>query len=236
MKNHKMASSNNIKMLQFVATKLGALCDEVVFLGGCTTALFMTESIVSDVRYTFDVDCIVDVISLGQYYQLEKKLTQQGFRRSLTEEVICRWFYEDAILDVMPTDEEILGFGNRWYKKAIEYAWLYPITDDINIKLVTAPYFIATKLEAFRTRGKMDFYASHDFEDIVSILDGRMEIIDEIARADEALKKYLIKTFAEMQESRSFRGALPGHFSQYGSLAETHAALVEEKIKTIIAR
>ena len=73
-----------------------------------------------DVRYTLDVDCIVDVISRNQYYQLEKKLNKQGFKKSITEDVICRWFYDDVILDVMPTDEAILGFGNRWYKQAID--------------------------------------------------------------------------------------------------------------------
>ncbi len=29
---------------------------------------------------------------------------------------MCRWHFDDVILDVMPTDEEILTFGNRWYK------------------------------------------------------------------------------------------------------------------------
>src|ERR1700689_1303079 len=119
MQNNKAVMLANIRMLEFVATKLGAICDDVVFLGGCTTGLFITDSAFPDVRYTLDVDCIVDVISLNQYHKLEKKLTIQGFKKSLSEEVICRWFYDDVTLDVMPTDENILGFGNRWYKRAI---------------------------------------------------------------------------------------------------------------------
>src|SRR5471030_1453607 len=94
----------NIRMLQFVAEKLNVLCDEVVFLGGCTTGIFITDPEFPDVRYTLDVDCIVDVISLNQYHRLEKKLRVQGFKKSLSEDVICRWFYDDVILDVMPTD------------------------------------------------------------------------------------------------------------------------------------
>jgi hypothetical protein len=100
----------NLRMLEFVASKLGDIRNDVVFLGGCTTGLFISDLLVPDVRYTLDVDCIVDVISRNQYYQLEKQLTKQGFKKSLTEDVICRWFYDDVILDVMPTDETILGF------------------------------------------------------------------------------------------------------------------------------
>ena len=224
----------NFKMLQFVASKLGAVCDDVVFLGGCTTGLFVDDPDFYDVRYTLDVDCIVDVISLGQYHKLEKKLAAQGFKRSLTEDVICRWFYDDVILDVMPTDEKILGFGNRWYKNAIEYAVNYNLSDDLKIKIVTASYFLATKLEAFKTRGNIDFYVSHDFEDIVSVLDGRLVIVDEIAQSDNELRDYLVESFAEIDNSRAFRGAILGHFVQYGGLAESRAGMLEKKIKTII--
>lgn len=111
MKNNKSIMQTNLKMLEFVATKLGEMINDVVFLGGCTTGLFITDPIFPDVRYTLDVDCIVDVVSLHQYHQTEKKLTKLGFKKSLIAEVICRWFYDDAILDVMPTDENILGFG-----------------------------------------------------------------------------------------------------------------------------
>ena len=224
----------NIRMLEFIATKLGALCESVVFLGGCTTVLFITDPEFPDVRYTADVDCITDVISLSQYHQLEKKLSAQGFKRSIAESVICRWFYDDAILDVMPTDEAILGFGNRWYKDAINNAVNYSLTNKLNIKVITAIYFLATKLEAFKTRGKMDFYASHDFEDIVSVLDGRLEVIEEIRQADKGLKDYFIENFIAIDKSRSFHGAIPGHFVQYGSTAEKRAEMLEEKIKIII--
>lgn len=236
-----MPSNNNVKlanlrMLEFVATKLGGIRNDVVFLGGCTTGLFLSDPLVPDVRYTLDVDCIVDVISRNQYYQLEKKLSKQGFKKSITEDVICRWFYDDVILDVMPTDETILGFGNRWYKQAIAFSNLYPLTENLEIRVVTAPYFLATKFEAFKTRGKMDFYASHDFEDIVSVLDGRIEIIDEIKSSDLDLQEYLIKSLQEVMISPAFKGAIPGHFSQYGSLANDRIELLEQKLTLIQVR
>lgn len=231
--NNKSVMLANQRMLEFVAARLGEMRNDVVFLGGCTTGLFITDPDFPDVRYTVDVDCIVDVISLNQYHQLEKKLTKQGFKKSLSEDVICRWFYDDVTLDVMPTDENILGFGNRWYKEAIASAINYQLTDNIEIKIVTAPYFLATKLEAFKTRGKMDYYASHDFEDIMSILDGRLEIVEEIHQADSGLRNHLTKKFTEINNSPAFKGAIKGHFIQYGSYADGRIALVEQKINQI---
>lgn len=236
MQSNKSVMLANHRMLEFVATKLEDIRNDVVFLGGCTTGLFITDPEFPDVRYTLDVDCIVDVISLNQYHKLEKKLTRQGFKKSMSEDVICRWFYDDVTLDVMPTDENILGFGNRWYKKAIASSIIHHLTDNIDIKIVTAPYFLATKLEAFKTRGKSDYYASHDFEDIVSILDGRLEIITEIHEADTELKIHLINSFKDIDNSLAFRGAIPGHFVQYGNYADDRIAMVEQKIKEIIGK
>lgn len=236
MQSNKSIMLANRRMLEFVATKLGDIRNDVVFLGGCTTGLFISDPEFPDVRYTVDVDCIVDVISLNQYHKLEKKLTDHGFKKSLTEDVICRWFYDDVTLDVMPTDENILGFGNRWYKKAILSSVIYQLTEKIDIKIVTAPYFLATKLEAFKTRGKSDYYASHDFEDIMSILDGRLEIVDEIQNTDNELRNHLINSFTEIDNSPAFKGAIQGHFVQYGSFADGRITIVENKIKTIIGK
>lgn len=225
----------NIRMLQFIAEKLGNLRDELVFLGGCTTAIFIDEPGAPDVRYTLDVDCIVDVISLNQYHQIEKKLGKLGFTQSVMEEVICRWRYDNVILDVMPTDEKILGFGNRWYKEAIKYAINYFLTDKISIKVISAPYFLATKIEAFKTRGNTDFYASHDFEDIVTVLDGRSNIVNEIEKTNPALRHYLVNEFGGFMSHPSFSGALPGHLIQYGKLAEDRMEFCEQKLKSIIS-
>src|ERR1700730_2101939 len=119
MVNHRgERATANLRMLEFVARKLGPLNEEVVYLGGCSTALFMTDSLLLDVRPTKDVDCIVDIVSRSEYYKFAKKLEKQGFKQSINEPVMCRWRFDDVILDVMPTDEEILTFGNRWYKEA----------------------------------------------------------------------------------------------------------------------
>jgi len=225
----------NIKSLEFMAVKLGDLCHKVVFLGGRTTALFITNKAAPDVRSTLDVDCIVDVISLNEYHQLEKNLRTLGFTQSLQQnDPICRWRIDNAILDVMPTDEKILGFGNRWYKEAIRHALNYPLTDVLNINVVTAPYFLATKLEAFGGRGKNDYLASHDFEDIISVLDGRLELDDEIQKSENKLKEYLAKSFKHMLSERLFHDALPGHLIKYRTLANERIEMLIDRVNKIV--
>jgi hypothetical protein len=41
--NNKSVMLANLRMLEFVAMKLGEIRNDVVFLGGCTTGLFITD-------------------------------------------------------------------------------------------------------------------------------------------------------------------------------------------------
>src|SRR5258708_19146736 len=84
-------------------------------------------------------------------------------------------------LDVMPIEERILGFTNRWYRAAMDAAHETELQAGLRIRVVTAPYFLATKLEAFRRRGKGDYANSHDLEDLLTVIDDRESIVQEIA-------------------------------------------------------
>jgi len=55
--------SSNLDLLKEVARRLGPLLNEVVFVGGCTTGLFITDEAVAEVRPTFDVDVIAEITS-----------------------------------------------------------------------------------------------------------------------------------------------------------------------------
>ena len=54
------------------------------------------------------------------------------------------------------------------------------LSDDLAIRIVTGPFFIATKLEGFKGRGKGDFLGSHDLEDMISVVDGRATLVKEV--------------------------------------------------------
>lgn len=114
-------------------------------------------------------------------------------------------------LDVMPLDEKILGFSNRWYKPAIDSAKEFEIEPEIRIRVITAPYFCATKLEAFRGRGKGDYLTSHDLEDLVTVVDGRPELMDELRSAPDDLRSYIAGALLPMLKESRFIDALPGY-------------------------
>ena len=182
----------------------------MVFVGGCITGLLLSDPAAAPVRPTLDVDAIVAVASYAEFTALENHLRDLGFHQPHAEGApICRWLSGGLILDLMPTDASILGFSNLWYGPAMENAHRTRI-GEYEIRLITAPYFLATKLEAFHGRGKNDFRMSHDLEDIVTVVDGRPEIIDEVHLAAADLRRYLSREFRSLLSNRDFREALPG--------------------------
>lgn len=73
---------------------------------------------------------------------------------------------------------------------------------------------LAMKLEAFKGRGNRDFLASRDFSDIVTLIDGRPELRDELRVADESVRTYVGGEVARLMEDPRFldglAGAMPG--------------------------
>jgi predicted nucleotidyltransferase len=202
----------NIRRIIHVAKCLGDLRNRLVFVGGCATGLFITDPAMPEARVTQDVDVIAEVASRIEYYKLEKELRNRGFRQDMSENApVCRWLIDNIKVDVMPTQENILGFSNRWYLPAIQEASRLEIEKDLAILLVSPPYFLATKIEAFKGRGGGDYMASHDMEDIITVLDGRPGIVSEIRRASDDLKDFLSVTFRVLLANNEFLGAIPGH-------------------------
>lgn len=202
----------NLEMLRAAVKNLGELADEMVFVGGCTTGLLITDEGAAEVRATDDVDSIVEVTSYGQYNTFAEKLKAAGFREDTREGApTCRWVKGETVLDVMPLDEKVLGFTNRWYQPAIEAAEAREILPGITIRVISSPYFCATKFEAFEGRGAGDYLASHDLEDIITVIDGRAEIVDEISRASEDVREYISGKIAGLLKTRQFLDALPGY-------------------------
>lgn len=108
----------NLPQLESVARALGPLCERFVFIGGCATGLLVTDPAASPVRATRDVDVVVEVASLVGYHALERQLEQAGFKHDRSPDApVCRWIVGGCMLDVMPTDEDVLGSaiaGTTW--------------------------------------------------------------------------------------------------------------------------
>jgi predicted nucleotidyltransferase len=113
----------------------------------------------------------------------------------------------------MPSIEEVLGFANRWYVLSMATAELHTLPSGMQVKVIRAPEFIATKLEAFFGRGQGDFLFSHDMGDIVSVLDGRASLLAECQVSQRPLREYLALQFQTLVATPAFLDALPGHLA-----------------------
>lgn len=206
------AQNPNLEILGLAVRHLGELADEMVFVGGCATGLLITDQAAPPIRVTRDVDAIVQVVSRADYYQLSEKLRARGFSEDTSDDApICRWVTGLVILDVMPTDAKILGFGNKWIAAAAEHAKNVHLPSGRSIRMVSAPYFLITKLEAFDGRGGGDYLASHDIEDLIAVLDGRPTVVDEVKQTESDLAGELSKRFKELLKDSRFVESVSGH-------------------------
>jgi predicted nucleotidyltransferase len=153
----------NRAMLLRVAQALGDLRESLVFVGGCATGLLVTTIRAQMLRPTDDVDMVAQAATAREYHKAEQQLQARGFVHDISADApICRWRYRDIVVDLMPSEDGVLGFHNRWYPLAVQSAQTVMLDDGISICLIAAPVFVATKLEAFQGRGKSDFLMSHD--------------------------------------------------------------------------
>jgi predicted nucleotidyltransferase len=220
----------NLPLLESVVRALGELHERFVFVGGCATGLLVTDVAAAPVRATQDVDVIAEVLTLADYYALARELEGVGFTHDRSPEApVCRWVLGNCLLDVMPADERILGFGNRWFSEAIRTAESVRLPSGQMIRLVTPPLFLATKLEAFRVRGGQDFMASHDLEDIVTVIDGRPELSGDVRASTPSVRAYLANEIGALMRNAAFIEALPGHLPG-DEASQARVALIRERL------
>lgn len=206
---------NPAVFLESVALSLGALQENVVFVGGMVRSLLVTDSAVPAVRPTFDVDVILEVHSRADWAEFEPRLRDAGFKPDLRDDApLCRYVLvrageADVTVDFMPLDESIFGFSNRWYPSAYGCAQQYQV-GTTKIRVIDAVHFVATKLEAFAGRGGGDHF-HHDLEDVVVIVDGRAELLDELKCAPTAVRQFVVQEIRRLYEEPEFHVCLPGH-------------------------
>jgi predicted nucleotidyltransferase len=221
-----------IAMVELIADALQDVCDELVFIGGAITGLLITDSAAPPPSATKDVDVIVSVTTKTDYLgRLSDRMRALGFHEDTSEEpLICRWHWGDRLkLDLLPTDPTILGFANRWFADAFVHARPCTLPSGKSIRVVTAPYFLATKLEAFRSRGAGDYMGSKDIEDLAAVLHGREDVVTDVLAASTELRAYLSEHAAKLLGSRAFRQSLEGH------LPGEDRTLVTQRLEQIVA-
>ena len=176
------------------------------------TGLLITDEAAADPRTTLDVDAIAEITSYAEYAAFGDRLRALGFQEDTREGApLCRWVHRGTTLDVMPLDEKILGFSSRWYRAAMESPATARLSEGLEIRTVTGPFFIATKLDAFKSRGQGDFFGSHDLEDLISVVDGRPALVTEVRAGAVELRVYVRAEINGLLGTPGFLDALPGY-------------------------
>jgi hypothetical protein len=227
-----MISRELARALERVAAGLGERRSEFVFVGGAVAGLLVTDPAAPAPRPTKDVDLVVDVPTPLEWFNLSGFLRKQGFAED-PDGPICRWDLAGQRVDVMPArGDNVLGFTNRWYVTAMGAAQDVALETGGSIRVIAAVHFLATKLEAFDARGKGDYVASHDLEDVLAIVDGRPSLVAELESAADEAAVFVRRRLGELTSDSSFLDAVAGHLPG-DSASQRRVPIVLARLRSI---
>lgn len=221
----------NKEVIKKVASALGDLNKEVIYVGGAAVSLYINDPAADDVRPTKDIDISLQILSIPQLEEIREKLIGKGFKQSADLGVICRFKLDDILVDVMSTKAVGWAPANPWFDDGFKQRETVVI-DDITIQIMPLPYFLASKFSAFTDRGGNDPRLSKDLEDITYILDNRIDWHEHLAPSTDKVKKFLKTHFQEIQGSSKLQEAMKG-FLFYEGQSERFEMIVG-KIKSFL--
>ena len=200
-------STINREVVRRIAFALGAMNEQVVFVGGATVSLYINDPAADDVRPTKDGDISMVITSLGKLEVIREELSRKGFKQLPEDEVICRFRYEGIKVDVMSTKAIGWAPSNQWFAPGFSQKESVEI-DDQTVHILPLPYFLASKFSAFNDRGAKDPRTSHDFEDIVYVLDNRTDIVEQLSKSPDDVGPYLANQFQNILDDRILQEAI----------------------------
>lgn len=219
----------NMGVVKKVATALGELNEKVAYVGGATVSIYADDPAADDVRPTKDIDIMLNIVSFAELTLLQENLAKKGIHPDAESKITCRFKYEDVIIDVMSTKEVGWAPSDPWFKPGFQNLMSYSVDEQTTIRIFPVSYFLATKFSAFHDRGG-DPRTSKDFEDIVYVLDNRLNVVDEIRRAPMDVRKYLKEELKAFLNDEMHEG-ISAHLSPYSR--EDRFAILKEKIVAI---
>jgi hypothetical protein len=202
---------DNLATLTKISRELEKLQVEFAFVGGAIVGFLLDNPSLVLLRATDDVDAIANAMTFLEYADLEKQLRKLGFQNDTSEGApICRWIYEGSKVDVMPVKDHTGAMNDEWFEYAIKTAGPRTL-GGVTVRTISAPCFVATKLAAFRDRGKDDYFGSHDLEDIITVVNGRDSLRAELEKEEPSLREFVATWFRDLLGRQAFTDALPGH-------------------------
>lgn len=169
---------------------------------------------------------VVKVAHRSDYESFSRQLRSLGFNEDQSSGITCRFRKNKMILDVMPTDSKILGYSNIWFEDGFKLNKVVKI-GGLDIKVFNLPYLLASKIEAFKGRGKNHFSTSHDIEDIVTLFDGCSTVAAEVQSAEEKVRDYLSREIRALLSNLQFVSSIDAHVSDRLNLEERKRIIIE---------
>lgn len=222
----------NKALVKEVANALKELKDIMVFVGGATISLYTDDLAAQEIRPTSDIDMTIKLThNYAEWTKINERLSELKFYPNPEGHAMCSYKYRNINVDIMPSEDGHMGEANKWYKIGFKNIQSASIEGE-EISILSAPCFLATKFEAFNGRGK-DYRTSHDFEDIIYVIDNRTTIIEEIESDDKEIKGFLKEELGKVLSMSNAYEILSCHI--HPLVLEDRYPMLEEKIKAIVA-
>ena len=87
--------------------------------------------------------------------------------------------------------------------------------------------FLATKLEAFGQRGNSDPIGSRDIEDIISVVDGRPELLDQLPAAAPPVRPFIREALTPLEATMAFRNAVLGYLPHSPKGQQRYVSIIQ---------
>lgn len=131
----------------------------------------------------------------------------------------------------MPTQDDRIGLNTKWFREALDTS-IHVEYSHTRLPIVSPIGLLATKYLTFTERGEGDFYGSHDLEDLITVIDGRQDIIKEVDAARIGLRNYVIQGISNLLAEEEFVEALAG-FLPPDSASQKRIPLLMSKLQKI---
>lgn len=222
--------SINLQLIEKVASALAEINEKVIYVGGAVVTLYATDIGADQPRPTFDIDVSVQISTYGQMDKLREELADKNIYPASTETIIYRFVYDGILIDFIPFEETPLGPTNKWFKPGFKSA--YPIlVGDSTIRILPVSLFLATKWEAFKGRGN-DPRTSHDFEDIIFVIENNLNLINEVTKESNEVQNYLKEMAQEILSHSSRNEIIECHLNPLTAIERR--GIVIEKLNKIL--
>lgn len=222
----------NLALVAKVAKGLKELNEKMVFIGGAVISLYTDDPAAEEIRPTSDIDMTINLANYTEWAQMQERLAELKFYPDPQGHSICSYKFQEIAIDIMPADDSNIGVSNSWYKPGFKHIQQIELPEGITINILPSPYFLATKLEAFKDRGQNDFYGSHDFEDIIYLIDNRITIVEEILNADNDVREYIKTELRAIKNHKQAEEILAMHI--HPLIREERFKMLMEKIEQIL--